>query len=165
MTNGSKADRPYMPGYGIPETIDGILLWSHVVERMEGAINYWIATVDAENRPHATPVWGVWLDGALFFDGSPQTRRGRNLSANPAVTVHLESGSDVVILQGNALEIKGIQPDLAERLAYAYTVKYGEMGYSPAPDSWNEGGLYRVTVHKAFAWAQFPKDATRWQFS
>jgi hypothetical protein len=160
-----KADRPHIPEYGIPETIEGILPWSHVAERMEKAINYWIATTDPECRPHATPVWGIWMDDTFFFDGGPHTRRGRNLAANPAVTIHLESGSDVVILQGNALEVKGIQPELAQRLAKAYTLKYGEMGYSPTSDTWNEGGLYRTTIHTAFAWSKFPKDATRWRFS
>ncbi|HSV85036.1 MAG TPA: pyridoxamine 5'-phosphate oxidase family protein [Levilinea sp.] len=165
MTNRSTADRPQVPGYGIPETIEGVLPWSHVAERMEKAINYWIATVDSGCQPHATPVWGVWLDDTFYFDGSPQTRRGRNLAANPAVAVHLESGSDVVILRGHALEVIGIQPGLAERLAAAYTIKYGEMGYTPMPDTWNGGGLYRVTIQKAFAWSQFPSDATRWRFS
>jgi hypothetical protein len=160
-----KVDRPYIPEYGIPETLEGTLPWSHAAERMQTSINYWIATVDEANRPHATPVWGVWLEDTLFFDGSPQTRRGRNLTANPAVTVHLESGSDVVILQGNAIEIKDVQPEFAQRLAATYTAKYAEMGYSPTPDTWNGGGLYRLAIHKAFAWTKFPDDTTRWRFS
>jgi hypothetical protein len=74
-------------------------------------------------------VWGVWIDDTFFFDGSPQTRRGRNLAANPAVTVHLESGSDVVILQGEAIQIHGIESQLAQRLSdAAYTAKYKELG-------------------------------------
>jgi hypothetical protein len=159
-----KADRPHIPQYGIPETEEGMLPWNHVAERMLSAMNYWIATTDLQGRPHATPVWGVWLDETLYFDGGPHTRRGRNLAANPAVTVHLESGSDVVILQGEANQIHGIQPELAQRLAAAYTAKYKEHGYSPQPDIWNEGGIYRVTLRKAFAWTQFPTDTTRWRF-
>jgi nitroimidazol reductase NimA-like FMN-containing flavoprotein (pyridoxamine 5'-phosphate oxidase superfamily) len=159
-----KRDRPDIPEYGIPETEEGVLPWSHVTERMEKAINYWIATTDPKGRPHATPVWGVWIDDSFFFDGSPQTRRGRNLAANPAVTVHLESGSDVVILQGEAIQIQGIQPDLAQRLAAAYAAKYKELGYAPEPNTWDEGGIYRVTLRKAFAWSQFPTDTTRWRF-
>jgi hypothetical protein len=167
MTNSNepKADRPDIPEYGIPVTEEGILPWSHVTERMEKAINYWIATTDPRGRPHATPVWGVWLDDTFFFDGSPHTRRGRNMETNPAVTVHLESGSDVVILQGEVHQIKGIHPELAQRLAAAYTAKYKDMGYAPSADTWNEGGIYKLTVRKAFAWTKFPDDTTRWRFN
>jgi hypothetical protein len=107
----------------------------------------------------------VWVDGTLFFDGSPRTRRGRNIAANPAVVVHLESGKEAVILQGEVYEVKeGPDPALAQRLAAAYRAKYREMGYAPEPDSWKEGGLYRLTPRSAFAWNQFPQDATRWRF-
>jgi nitroimidazol reductase NimA-like FMN-containing flavoprotein (pyridoxamine 5'-phosphate oxidase superfamily) len=131
---------------------------------MQKAIHYWIGTTDPCGRPHATPVWGVWLNGTLYFDGSPRTRRGRNLESNPAVVIHLESGSDVVILHGEAYEIKGPERTLAEQLSAAYAQKYGAMGYEPSPDTWNTGGLYRVQIHEAFAWMHFPQDATRWRF-
>ncbi|MCL4559255.1 MAG: pyridoxamine 5'-phosphate oxidase family protein [Chloroflexi bacterium] len=159
-----QAGRPHIPGYGIPTTIEGTLPWEHAVERLEKSRNYWIGTTGPHQEPHATPVWGVWLDGSLYFDGSPQTRRGRNLATNPAVVVHLESGSDVVILQGEAHEVKAPPHDLTKRLAAVYTRKYASDGYSPSPDGWDNGGLYRMDPHTAFAWTQFPKDATRWVF-
>lgn len=129
------ADRPVIPEYGIPETLEGILPWEHVIERMKSALNYWIATASPDGRPHATPVWGVWLDGQFYFDGSPRTRRGRNLAKNSAVTVHLESGNDVIILQGDAHEIHGPDNDLAVKLAATYASKYADRGYEPAPDT------------------------------
>jgi hypothetical protein len=130
---------------------------------MEGAVNYWIATAGSGGEPHATPVWGLWLDGAFYFDGSPQTRRGRHLAVNPRVAVHLESGSDVVILEGEALEIHGPGPELARRLSAAYTAKYASLGYEPAADTWDTGGLYLMRPRLAFAWTRFPDDATRWR--
>lgn len=157
-------DRPHVPGYGIPKSKKGLLPWSHVVERIENAANYWIGTTGPDRRPHATPVWGVWFKGRLYFDGSPATRRGRNLAANPAVVVHLESGSDVVILQGEAQEIHGPDRALAMRLSAAYTAKYASVGYAPGPDTWDRGGLYVVQPRAVFAWTRFPKDATRWRF-
>jgi nitroimidazol reductase NimA-like FMN-containing flavoprotein (pyridoxamine 5'-phosphate oxidase superfamily) len=107
-------------------------------------------------------VWGVWLDNTLYFDGSPETRRGRNLKVNPAVSVHLESGDDVVILEGEAHEVQ--QPDRAvtTQLAEIYAAKYE--GYNPTPDSWDNGGLYAVTVRKVIAWTNLGKDPTRWLF-
>lgn len=161
---GPKSSRPYVPGYGIPKSKKGMLKWGHVSERMGNARNYWIGTTDSEGRPHATPVWGAWLDETLYFDGSPQTRRGRNLAANPAIVVHLESGSEVVILQGEAHQIRATDREFAIRLAAAYAAKYVDFGYAPSPDTWNNGGLYRVRPRVVFAWTKFPKDATRWSF-
>ncbi len=99
-------------------------------------MNYWIGTCRPDGRPHVSPIWGVWLDGFLFFDGSPETRRGKNIARNPNITVNLESGSDVVILEGIA---EDISPDLElrTRLSHAYTAKYAESGYSPGPETWN----------------------------
>jgi hypothetical protein len=55
------ASRPHMPGYGVPENKKGMLPWSHVTGRMAESRNYWISTVSPAGRPHATPVWGLWL--------------------------------------------------------------------------------------------------------
>jgi len=101
--NMPTASRPKTPAeYGIPKNNKGLLPWSHVTERMSQALHYWICTVSHGNRPHVTPVDGLWLNDTLYFGGSPQTRRNRNLIANPAVSVHLDSSDDVVILQGEA---------------------------------------------------------------
>ncbi len=157
--------RPRMPeGYGVPASDEGLLAWSHAVERLERARNYWIVTVRPNGKPHAAPLWGVWLDGVLYFEGGPDTRRGRNLVDNPSVVVHLESGDDVVILEGEAHEVKAPERSLTVRLAEQYSAKYGDVGYQPGPDAWDNGGLYAVRVHKAMAWTRFPTDATRWHF-
>lgn len=153
--------RPYIPGYGIPKTNKGMLPWSHVCERMESAHIYWIGTTDPEGRPRATPVDGIWLENRLYFGGAPRTRRARDLAANPAVVVHLESGSDVVILQGQAHQLQASDRALTTRLADASAAKYG---YKPSPDQFERGGVYEVRPEVVFAWKQFPKDATRWRF-
>jgi nitroimidazol reductase NimA-like FMN-containing flavoprotein (pyridoxamine 5'-phosphate oxidase superfamily) len=152
------------PDYGIPTSKEGMLEWGHVRERMEEARNFWVGTVDADGRPHATPVWGVWLDGALYFDGSPETRRGRNIAANPAVVVHLENGEDVVIIEGEAHEASPPERALAVRISAGYRAKYDSDGYKPESDQWDAGGLYRMQPHVVFAWTKFPEDATRWSF-
>lgn len=131
---------------------------------MRTARNYWIATASPDGRVSATPVWGVWVEGALFFDGSPQTRRGRNIAANPSIAAHLESGDQVVIIEGEAFEV--IQPErsLAAKLAAAYAAKYAADGYTPTPDQWDQGGLFCLRKQRAFAWTKFPDDTTRWVF-
>ena len=155
------ATRPRLPReYGVTTSSKGLLAWSHVSTRMASAQHYWIATVDPSGRPHATPVDGVWLDDRLYFGGSPQTRRQRNLAANPHVCVHLESGADVVILHGEA---RPERPDraLAERLAEASTKKYG---YAPKPEEYEKTDVHVFRPRIVFAWTNLPKDATRWIF-
>ena len=158
--------RPAMPeGYGVPVGDEDLLTWDWAVERLESAHNYWFSTTRPDGRPHAMPAWAVWLDGVLYFDGSPETRRMRNLAANPAIVVHLESGTEVVILEGEAREAGRPERALAERLAAAFGAKYGEShDYRPAPEQWDNGGLWAMRPGVAFAWSQFPKDTTRWRF-
>lgn len=159
-------DRPVMPkGYGVPETAEGLLAWDWAVERLEAARNYWFSTTRPDGRPHAMPAWAVWLDGALYFEGSPRTRRARNLAANPALTVHLESGDEVVILEG-ASEAAGVPArSLAERLAAAFMAKYAaSYDYRPAPEQWDNGGLWVLRPRVAFAWKDFPTSMTCWRF-
>ena len=159
-----EASRPYVLDYGIPDSGEGMLPWTHVVQRLTDALHYWVCTTGPGGRSHATPVWGVMLGGTLYFDGSPETRRGRNIAANPAVVVHLESGTDVVMVHGEAHEVHGADRDFYVRLSKSYGAKYAAMGYEPSPDTWAIGGLYAVTPQTAFAWTSFPEDATRWRF-
>jgi nitroimidazol reductase NimA-like FMN-containing flavoprotein (pyridoxamine 5'-phosphate oxidase superfamily) len=162
-----RATRPLMPsGYGLPETDEGLLDWSWAVERLEPAVNYWFSTARPDGRPHAMPAWGVWIDDALYFEGSPRTRHARNLAENPAVVVHLESGDEVVVLEGEAAEGGKPERQLAERLAAAFGAKYGETKwpYRPSRDQLDRGGLWRLRPSVAFGWSDFPHDVTRWLF-
>ncbi|MBV8713807.1 MAG: pyridoxamine 5'-phosphate oxidase family protein [Chloroflexi bacterium] len=159
--------RPILPdGYGVPEVDEGMVEWSWAVEQLTNARNYWFSTTRPDGRPHAMPAWAVWVDDALYFDGSPETRRGRNLAKNPAISVHLESGDNVVILEGEALEAGKPSADLAQRLVAAFEAKYAAShDYHPESTSWDEGGLWRLQPKRAFGWTSFPTSLTRWKFS
>src|SRR5262245_32938031 len=114
---GAVRDRAQMPeGYGVPKSDEGLLPWSWAQQRLEQALVYWVRSVRPDGRPHATPIWGVWVDDQFYFEGGPDTRRGRNLAANPAVGVRLERGDDVVIVEGTAEEIAHPDPALAATL-------------------------------------------------
>ncbi len=158
------ASRSYSPGqaYGIPKEKKSLLPWSYVAERMAQAHHYWVCTVSPEGRPHATPVDGLWLADRLYFGGSPDTRRNRNLAVNPAVCIHLESGTEVVILHGKAREFRAPDRALAVQLSQASAQKYG---YGPKPEDYETmPGMYVFQPQLVFAWKQFPKDVTRWKF-
>jgi PPOX class probable F420-dependent enzyme len=155
--------RPIFPdGYLLNPT--AWLEWNQVEQRLSQARHYWLCTVRPDGRPHAVPKWGVWLQGRFYFDGSPQTRHARNLAHNPKVTLHLESGEEVVIVEGNGSEIAKPDPALAQQIAAAYTQKYQPDGYAPQPDQWNEGGLFVITPRVVLAWTKFTDDPTRFIF-
>jgi hypothetical protein len=103
----------------------------------------------------------LWLDDRLYLGGGPQTRRNRNLAENPAVCVHLESGSDVVILHGDAQMLREPDRSLVTQLIEISKKKYG---YAPKPEDYAAPGTYVLRPRWAMAWKQFPKDATRWRF-
>src|SRR5687768_6547916 len=98
------ADRPVIPdGYGIPTTAKGQLDWGDVEPRLVRSMHYWLSSVRPDGRPHSVPRWGVWLEGRFWYDGAPSTRHTRNVELNPAVTLTLESGTEVVIVEGESV--------------------------------------------------------------
>jgi hypothetical protein len=161
------AGRPEVPdGYGVTE--DGPYLpWADVEDWLLEATEYWLATTRPDGRPHVVPRWGVWLDDRFWYDGSPQTRHARNLRANPACALHLESGTTVTIIEGESRPSEPIQGDLGERLSAEYGRKYQRLGYAPEPDAWSDpaaGGMCVFTPTKGLAWSKFPDDMTRYVF-
>lgn len=154
-------------GYGVPETDEGLLSWAVVEERLVGADQYWMATTRPGGRPHVVPRWGVWLDGGLYYDGSPATVHVRNLATSSACTLHLEDGWQAVIVEGRAVPAPPPGIELGGRIAAAIGEKYAARGYAPEPDAWegeHAGGLVRFTPSRALAWFDFPSDVTRFRF-
>ena len=89
-----------------------MLDWAWADERLAASRNYWIVTADADGRPRAAPVWGVWFDDAVVFGTSPASRKARNLARDPRVVINLESGDEVVILEG---EVEHDRDDRGDR--------------------------------------------------
>ena len=149
-------DRPQMPAaYGLAGEPDGQLEWSSVVAQLTSARNYWVCTTRPDGRPHAMPVWGLWFGDAVVFSTDPASRKGRNLAARPEAVVHLESGDDVVILEGR---VEGFGGDFGAS-ADAYQAKYA-FRPEPGPDH----GVYAMRPRIVLAWREvdFPRSATRW---
>lgn len=162
------AERPLFPeGYGLPETTDGLLAWADVEARLVAATSYWLATTRPDGRPHVVPRWGVWLEGHFWYDGAPTTVHARNLHGNPACALHLESGTEAVIVEGESSPARAEPDGLGARIAAAFT-KYHDLGYRPGPDAWSGadgGGLRVLRPARALAWFAFPGDATRFRFA
>lgn len=135
--------------------------WPFVTERLARARSYWLATVRPDGRPHAAPVWGVFVEDDLFLETSPGTLKARNIAHGSAVSVHIELGDHAVIVDGQASDFR---PDtaLAKAIAAAFATKYD--GYAPPASAWDNGSLYLVTPHTVLAWRDMPT-ATRWRFT
>lgn len=141
------------------------LPWRWAEQRLIEARNYWIVTVRADGRPHTRPVWGVWLDGAFWF--STGSMADGNLRRSSDLTVHLESGSESVILEGRAEEVTDL--DVVRPIVAEYNAKYAwDMEAEELP-----GPFWRMRSAVAFGWASDPTGldggaafhgtATRWR--
>lgn len=152
---------PQVPAmYGLKERREW-LPFSHAEDRLTKSRNYWICTARPDGRPHSIPVWGLWIDGALYFGTARTSRKARNLAHNAAVSVHLESGDDVVILEGSAVEVDLADKSTIRKLDAASRAKY-KMPLMVVPES----VYYSVRPRTVLAWTEkdFPNNATRWEF-
>lgn len=166
MSVEPRVDRPVMPdGYGVESAVS-YLTWAEVERRLVDATAYWLASTRRDGRPHVVPRWGVWLDGVFWYDGSPETLHAVNVEANPACTLHLESGESATIVEGVSRAAEPVVEELGRRLAAEYARKYAP-AYAPEPDAWSDdqaGGMRVVTPSRAIAWTRFPDDVTRFTF-
>ena len=118
------------------------LAWSWVDQQLAAAGTYWVVAQGAAGHPQPRPVWGVWNRQQLHLSiGSPTLARA--LGERPAATVHLESGTDVVIVEG--LVAVAVQTDPATLEAYnrKYDWDYRVEQY---------GALTRLSPSRVLAW-------------
>jgi nitroimidazol reductase NimA-like FMN-containing flavoprotein (pyridoxamine 5'-phosphate oxidase superfamily) len=158
------AGRPHVPpGYGIAETPPDTATysWERTENALAAARNYWVSSAGPDGRPHAAPVWAIWQDGALNFSTDRRSRKGRNLAANPEAILHLESGDDVVILEGRVEEVT--DPALRKQLSAVYEQKYNT---SMEPEGEAEVVMYSLRPRLAHTWLEsdFVSSAVRWRF-
>jgi hypothetical protein len=133
----------------------------------------WLGTVRPDGRPHAAGVGAQWLDGDFYVVTGPNTRKARNLAANPACTMSIGLEGLDLVLEGEAHRVT--DADTLERAAAGYreggwpcqvdgdafTAPYSAPSAGPPP--WH---LYRFTIHTAFGVASAePHGATRWRFA
>ena len=104
----------------------------------------------------------MYVDGVLYVGGSPRTRWVQEIAANSHVSVHLDGGRDVVIVEGDAEVLEANSDELADRLAAASNAKYPEYGMTAA--SFKGPGPIAIRPRKVIAWTDFMKDPTRFSF-
>jgi hypothetical protein len=136
-----------------------LLGWAEVRRRLEQSKHFWLSTAGPDGAPHARPIWGAWVDDTLYADGGVSvTRWGRDLLANPRVQVHLESATEVVIVDGVFPQTSDLDPDTFRRVQQSYLDRYGE--YQPSEID----ELFMIKPRRVLSWSRFPADVTRFDF-
>lgn len=161
-TQGMKVGLPHVPSlYGLKPR-KRYLPWSHARERLEHSRNYWICTTRPDGRPHSIPVWGFFVDDVFYFGTAKSSRKAKNLTHNSALSIHVDSGDDVVIVEGEAVEVSQTDRQIISKLDAASKTKY-KMPLMIVPES----VLYAVRPRVVLSWTEkdFPNNATRWEFA
>ena len=152
-------EKPDIPSeYGNPSQR---LEWADVEQKLVSANVYWLASTRPDGRPHVIPRDGVWLDGGLYYGGSPKTVHYRNITRNPHVVVHIGDGQEAIIVEG-AIEIEKPTEELAARLSDESFSKYPQ--YGRVDPSRYFGGVSVLRPHRVLAWTILYKNATRFRF-
>ncbi len=99
-----------------------LVTWTEVASRLSAARTYWMGTTARSGAPHAAPVWGVVMAETLYLYSERRTVKARNLAVNPQVVIHLESGEDVLIVNGSVQDLG--HPSAAPEVVAALAAKY-----------------------------------------
>jgi hypothetical protein len=154
-----------MPGYGVlpADQGSGLLDWPVVEARLARSHDYWCATVRPDGAPHVMPVWGVWLDGRLWFSSGLRSRKARNLAARPGCTLTTDDARNPVVLDGVAARISGAGPIAA--FVAAVNAKYAA-GLTVDFQDPAVNGTFAVTPRRVIALSDgdFTGSPTRWLF-
>lgn len=162
-----RSERPDMAAYGVPDDLDGVLPWTWAESRLIANRNYWLVTASAQGRPHAMPVWGVWLPAAeqFGFSCAASARKVRNLADNPKVVVTIDDTIECVSLEGHAAPADTAG---AQMVARTWAEKYEpDPAKRPEMEAFALASLtYLVTPERAFGLIErdeeFGPRATRW---
>lgn len=162
-----------MSDYGVPDDPAGALPWAWAEQRLVENRNYWVVTASAGGRPHALPVWGVWLPETdrFWFSCSPNARKARNIAENPQCVVTVDDTVECVSVEGRArLADPAGDAEAIDRMVSSYVAKYWE---DPAVHAdmaafVRSHTIIEVTPDRAFGIIEredeFASRATRWRW-
>jgi PPOX class probable F420-dependent enzyme len=138
---------------------------AHIDQRLRTEPIIWLATASASGAPHMVPMWFLWDGSVVLLFSLPNTRKLRDIAANPAVVLALEpadQGYDVVIVEGKATLlddpiITGLMPE--------FVTKYADVPRRWPPAEWAEKftQAIRVVPTKLRAWKTRPNVAPEYR--
>jgi len=127
-----KISRPKFPR-GYVDNPVSYVDWSWVAAQLTDSKHYWLCSVRPDGRPHVIPRWAVYIDGKIYYDGSPETRHAQNIVLNPNISVNLESGDHVIILEGTTAPAGKPTSELDSKLVAAYRKNMLQADIRPIP--------------------------------
>jgi hypothetical protein len=142
----------------------GTLDWADAADRLSRERTLWLATVSALGAPHVAPVWAAVSGGTVFMFTSRASAKARNISVNPQVAIHCESGEDVLIVRGHLVDAGA--PAAVPVAVAAFADKYrmpGDADYLPGIDP-SVDVIYSLTPASALSWvlSEFEGSQRRW---
>jgi nitroimidazol reductase NimA-like FMN-containing flavoprotein (pyridoxamine 5'-phosphate oxidase superfamily) len=143
--------------------------WAEAIRQLDEAQIYWLSTVRPEGRPHVTPLFAVWLDGAIYFCTGEDERKAKNLVHNSqcifTTGCNVVEGLDVVV-EGEALPVsdearlKRVAARYASKYDWHFTVRDGAFY-----DEGQRAVVYEVKPTTAFGFGKGKTfSQTRWRF-
>jgi len=140
--------RPRFPKeWSVPNDPKLWITWTHANRKLKDEKVYWVSTSSASGKPHAVPVWGIWMGSSFYFETDPASVKGKNLKENPRIVVHIQDGLDTVIVEGRAYRER--DPRELKVLRANYLRKYD---YEPDWGDEKAQVVFRVGPRRARAW-------------
>jgi general stress protein 26 len=144
--------------------------WSVTREVIAGAELFWICTVRADGRPHATPLVALWHEGGLHFCTGREEQKAMNLAHHRHVVLTTgcntwDRGLDVVV-EGEAQAVT--DRETLERLAAGWATKWdGRWEFTAADGGFEDDGggtalVFRVRPTKVLAFSKGTFTHTRY---
>jgi Pyridoxamine 5'-phosphate oxidase len=110
--------------------------------------------------PHATPLWYVWLDGALWLTSLSRSQRWADLERDPRVAVVVDAGEDYGELRG--VELRGSVEVVGEVPRTGEPVPELDGPEQAFADRYTGGTIQRDGRH---GWLRLtPEKVTSWDF-
>jgi general stress protein 26 len=136
--------------------------WDETREVLESAELFWVVTVRADGRPHATPVTAAWAEGAVWFSTGAEEQKFLNLRSNSHVIImtgcnQWDNGLDVIV-EGEAVQVT--DDAVLARAARAFVNKWdGRWRFTVRDGGFRDDGsvgaeVFAVTPSKVFAHAK-----------
>jgi hypothetical protein len=117
--------------------------WAEVVAKLESGAGptpdshnsrtTWLTTINADGRPHVTPVGALWVDGAYWFQTGAGTKKARNVARDPRCSLATSILDADVVVEGDATRVTDAKA--IARIASAWA----DQGWPAEPDESGSG--------------------------
>lgn len=188
MSSGPSGGRKDMHATNLADLYELPLLeWAPIARRLDEGLSQapgtggpdrhtcWLATIDADGRPHVTGIGAMWVDDTFWFETGERSRKGRNLARDPRCTLSMAMHDYDLVVEGAAELVR--DPELVARMAAVWAAdgwpaRVDESGTaltadfsapSAGPPPW---AVYRLDPVRATALQTVePGGATTWTFA